>query len=476
MSMRVTMLQTRRGEAGSMLDAGGTYTVSDALGAYLVGNRFAADVDGSLIPRTAVPGVRGRAVLTQRMLGVSLSGGVTGTIMQMHRAPCEFDAVQVVLRGATAHASNAFKVSVCSPAQRGNGYVALDSVGSQIVPTALTWGTTDRDNFRNPGGGATTTILNNASGSPGTFDVIENDVASDWLPLASANRVDTPGAPPLVLVRIYGSGWPGASWAESQSSSSNPVTQLDPDFYSGYWATADHTAAADPGGAPTQWGMPIVELRYLARGRTGHTIGFAGDSIDQGNVPASAVPQFGANLNGWGRRLVSKLNAAGVLASHLDMTRVGDKSRLFHERAYNAILGRHVTHLFTKPWSVNESGDGVASIPAALQRTTRLIDLAKSKRVGITIVWPWGGQGLETVSGAAALINSYMDNLVAAGVSVFDVRSIMNNAGDQPQPLKDKFRVVNSGGAFIDAIHLNDVACETVANEAFGRRGEFGLL
>lgn len=49
MTMRVTMLQTRLGDAGSYLTAGSTYTVTKALGAVLVGSGFATDIDGSLL-------------------------------------------------------------------------------------------------------------------------------------------------------------------------------------------------------------------------------------------------------------------------------------------------------------------------------------------------------------------------------------------------------------------------------------------
>ena len=51
MSMSITMLQTRMGEAGSLLVSGNTYTVSDAFGAEMVGKRFASDTNGVLNPQ-----------------------------------------------------------------------------------------------------------------------------------------------------------------------------------------------------------------------------------------------------------------------------------------------------------------------------------------------------------------------------------------------------------------------------------------
>lgn len=50
MAMTVLMKQTRQGDAGAVLSAGSTYTVTEALGAQLVGNGFATDVNGALQP------------------------------------------------------------------------------------------------------------------------------------------------------------------------------------------------------------------------------------------------------------------------------------------------------------------------------------------------------------------------------------------------------------------------------------------
>lgn len=45
MSMRITMLQTRMGEAGSLLTSGSTYTVGDAFGRAMIGAGYASDTD-----------------------------------------------------------------------------------------------------------------------------------------------------------------------------------------------------------------------------------------------------------------------------------------------------------------------------------------------------------------------------------------------------------------------------------------------
>lgn len=55
-TMRVLMIQTRFGDAGAVLAAGGTYTVTTDLGAQLVGWGYARDIDGVLNPQDPVSG------------------------------------------------------------------------------------------------------------------------------------------------------------------------------------------------------------------------------------------------------------------------------------------------------------------------------------------------------------------------------------------------------------------------------------
>jgi hypothetical protein len=71
MTMRVTMLQTRMGDAGSYLTSGSTYTVTKALGAVLVGSGFASDIDSSLLGGVFKPV---KAVTASRPLDVDDNG------------------------------------------------------------------------------------------------------------------------------------------------------------------------------------------------------------------------------------------------------------------------------------------------------------------------------------------------------------------------------------------------------------------
>lgn len=55
MTMRITMTQARMGEAGVVLAAGTTNTVSDAFGAAMVGAKYATDTDSALVPVPSAP-------------------------------------------------------------------------------------------------------------------------------------------------------------------------------------------------------------------------------------------------------------------------------------------------------------------------------------------------------------------------------------------------------------------------------------
>ena len=65
MTMRVTIIPTCMGEAGSLLTAGSTYPVSDKFGAELVGLRRATDTDGVLQPTSVVSNTIASRTLTK---------------------------------------------------------------------------------------------------------------------------------------------------------------------------------------------------------------------------------------------------------------------------------------------------------------------------------------------------------------------------------------------------------------------------
>lgn len=398
----------------------------------------------------------------KRIYGAVSNGSGAYTMHLTMRAPAHYDAVRLVLTGG-ANVSG-IKAAVAASTAVGN---AVDPTGAAWVP--VTWGTTDVGDFRNPGGSAATTAVSGASGAGVTL--IEGAACSDWVNIQSLARTDNPSSPPLLMLRLYGNDVPAIQVAESSSLSGNPFTTAEPEHYSGYWA-GDYTMAAAPGPAAQGW-LPCVDVVFMLRGKRALSIGVAGDSIEQGWVNAAAVPQFGGNINGWGRRLVAKFNAAGIPASYTALCHAGNKSQLFHNRAYNALLTGGLSHLFIKPWSTNEHVDGLPSVVPAIVRTNQLIELCLQKRVKPIIITPWAGQSINNADGDAAV--DYCLSLANAGVTVFDARAVIGQAADLTA-IRTEYLTLNSSGAVVDYTHINDAGQEAVANYAFAYRSALGLF
>lgn len=405
-----------------------------------------------------------------RVIGQANNASGTFTFHRTKRAPAHFDAVQVVVHGATSSA-NTFKVSAAPSAKYNNGYSPVDASNVAVAWTPVTFGTTNPNDTRNPGGGSANTTVGNASGSNAAATLIEGRVYSDIMTLASLDRADTPANPPLLMLRIYGVNPPAANVAETGSASANPVSSSVLEFYSGYWAGSDYTAGGEPGAPGQQWD-PCVDVIYYLRGKPIMTVAVCSDSIEQGWVASSVVPQFGGNVNGWVAKLVALLNAGGVPAAYVNMAYAGQKSRLFHERAINLLMNpAGVTHLFFKVWSTNESADA-NSYKAAITRSNTILRMAKSAGVVAIPVQPWAGQSTTSANGLA--IASYCDELRAGGVPVFDAREIVGIAPAYTT-LRDEYVTRDSGGAQVDAIHLNEAAQNSVAGYAYSIRAQLGL-
>lgn len=453
------------------------------IGPYSVQQRFfvtcstgvvTATIAGSA-PAPAAPLVALSALARTRVAG-QVGETAPGTIFTVHttrQAPAHFDAVQIIINGKTSSASNAFKASIAVSARYNDGYRPLTAAGAAAPFIPVTWGSTNPADFRSAGGAPTATIQN-ASGSTAGVDLIEGATASDWMPIASVDRTDFPDRLPLVMVRLSGDGIPATSSPNAIVGAANPFTSVLPEFYTGYWSGNDYTASTPAGNTINQNLWANIDIVFLLRGKVLRSIAVAGDSLEQGYVAPTASPQFGGNINGWGRRLVAKLSAAGALASYTDLTQGGQKSFVFHNRAYTALLNGGLTHLFVKPWSTNEAGDGMAGVPAALRRTSQLIALAAAKGVKIILIRPWAGQSVGTSMEAA--VQAYCDQAAAAGVAVMDARLV---AGDPLQPgtnaMNPAYLSKNVAGATVDIVHLNDAGQEAVSTFAFDSRSQFGL-
>lgn len=413
-------------------------------------------------PRNASP------MCAIRETGITANASIAATFTLCRRAPAHYDAVQVILHGAVSGA-NTFKVSVAPSSQFNNGWQPLNAAGAAQAFTNLTFGTTDPLNPRNPGGGAATTTTAGTSGTNATQDLIEGSSISDILNISSLARTDNPAADPLIFVRVFGTNAPAINVTEADTAGANPWNSAIPDFYCGYWGATDYTTATPPGAPSQQW-LPSLTIVFWLRGKRVYTIGATGDSIEQGWIPAASVPQFGGNINGWPRRFVKLLNDNGISATLVSLSTTGAHSKLFHERAVNAILAGKLTHLFIKPWSVNETANGDAAVPAALARTSQLIELCHARGVVPILVQPWGGQSNGTTM--RNTVDAYVAGMAASGVAVFDPRSVTDTSSGA---LIDSMKNLNNVGAVVDSLHINDSGYDIIANNCFHHKHMFGI-
>lgn len=424
-------------------------------------------------PGIKAPGVRPAKtrIVSQRLTGITTTTSGTYTLHLCRRAPAHFDAIQLVLRGNTASAINTITASVAPTAKYNNGWAAVGAADAPVTRTAITWGSTDKADFWNAGGGAANTVANEASGSAAGGDLRENAAISDWIFVRSLDRADNPTLPPLYHVRIHGTNIPAINHNEFSSASGNPITSVDPEFYSGYWA-ANYTITEAPS-APSQSFAPSIEVRFLLRDKSVVSIACFGDSIDQGWIPSTAVPQFGGQHAGWCRKMVASLAAQGVDVSYFAASWTGQKSRIFHNQAFRAlqIPNPGITHLFVKPWSVNENADGIASAESGISRTNQIIAMCDALGIVPIITQPWAGQNITGVQGMA--VAAYCDQLRAEGRNVFDARTIVDPTGSGS--IQSAFLTRNSGGEVVDNTHLNEAGQTAVAAYARTQCASWGI-
>lgn len=418
---------------------------------------------------------RGVQAATVGTTGLTTISTGTYTFHQTFQAPAHFDAVQVTVRGDMSNA-NTYKVSVAPSASYNNGYQPIDGAGTNVAFTPVTFGTTDRRNPRNPGGGAANTVISGTSGTNAGFNLIEGDAPSDIIKLSSLARTDFPSRPPLLMVRLFGTNPPSVRVFESTSVHANAWINSGymPDHFCGYWGTTDYTVSGVSTNlppAPSQEYMPSVFVTFYLRGVKVNVIGVCGDSLEQGYVGSAAVPQFGGNISGYPRRLAKLLTDAGHTTSFVNLAQAGDKTTQYMERGLSMVMRGGLTHLFMKPWSWNSRNDGIAAVNDGIYRTTTLISFCRSKGIVPIVIQPWGGQSASDPTIRVA-VDAYITQLKASGVFVFDPRHITDNPDGS---LKQEAQTVNSGGAYFDGLHINSTYHQLLAEYALSLSDSWGL-
>lgn len=408
-----------------------------------------------------IDGVQSRrvSVSSTRLFGAVGKDTTAGrTAHLIMRAPAHFDAVRINVLSAES-AGNAWKVTV-APSAKYNTLGPVDASNAAITPTVVTFGTTDRRNPRNPGGGAVTVTSTGASGTAAAQNLIQDRIVSDLIQLKSLDRIDDPTKPPLIYVRVYGTNIPLLANAVMADNDANALKYVLGEYYSGY--TNGDYSLTNPA-AWSQYGAPCVEIEFLLRGKLVRNIGITGDSTDQGWVDSTAVPQFGGTINGYMRRVVKYLRDQGEPVGYSVFAQAGQRSFMTYNNVLPAVISGELTHLVIRPWSVNDHGTGTTAAVAAdaIQRTNLLIQACKGYGVVPILLRPFA-YGSFPAAGLP-LIHSYVDSYQAAGGLVLDLSPVINVDGSLIN-VKPEYLTVNSSGAIVDPTHLNDAGHQAAAD------------
>ena len=429
-------------------------------------------VDGKLVEYDAnglpvLVGAKSRrvSVASTRLFGAvgkdATAGRTAHLIMQ---APAHYDAVRINVLSAES-AGNAWKVTV-APSAKYNTLGPVDASNAAITPTVVTFGTTDRRNPRNPGGGAVTVTSTGASGTAAAQNLIQDRIISDLIQLKSLDRADDPTKPPLIYVRVYGTNIPLLANAVMADNDANALKYVLGEYYSGY-ANGDYSLTNPANWS--QYGAPCVEIEFLLRGKVVRNIGITGDSTDQGWIDSTAVPQFGATINGYMRRVVKYLRDNGEPVGYSVFAQAGQRSFMSYNNALPAVMSGTLTHLVIRPWSVNDHGTGTTAAVAndAIQRTNLLIQACFDYGVVPILLRPFAYGSFPAA--ALPLIHSYVDSYKASGGLVLDFTSVVNVSGSLVN-VKPEFLTVNSGGSTVDPTHLNDAGHQAIADDIIAHK------
>lgn len=391
-------------------------------------------------------------------VGKDTSTGRTSQLIM--RAPAHFDAVRINVLAAASE-GYAWKVTVAPSASR-NLRGPLDSVGSAIIPTVVTFGSTDRRNPRNPGGGAVTVTSTGASGTTAANNLVQDRICSDVIQIKSLDRVDVPSNPPLLYVRIYGQNIPIMSAPEMRSTDANSwASTVLPEFAGGY-LSGDYSVT-NPVSDFAEFGWPAIEVEFFLRGKQVRNIGITGDSTDQGWVRATAVPRFGGNINGYMRKFVDRLRAGGEPVGFSCFAVAGQHSFMTYNNALPAVLSGELTHLVIRPFSINDTSDGstLAVAQAALQRTSLLIQTCKAYGVVPILLRPFACGIYDSIQYPA--VKAYVDSYAASGGLVLDLTPVFNASGSL-QNLKPEYLTKDSSGIVVDNTHPNEAGHQAAAD------------
>lgn len=413
---------------------------------------------------------RTSSISASRFWGAAANMSIDAMMFWSKRTPGRYNKAQLIVHGErnTVGIAGSFSPS----AAFGTGVNPVNAAGANIAPLAFTWGTTDPNDFGNPGGGAAFGAITNASGAqnyPATAGWREGDVASDWLDVESLDSTDSDVNRAYAFARWQGL-FNNTGSTQTISGVSVPDGNRTPGYrdtsnqelFSGTWGTdGPLTEPQNVMGYATGSGRLLTaglssgvatlgtvgSISGVATLRLVHTdvrpvsIIVGGDSLVQGYFSGQ-----GAGVDGWAHKAKGYIIDAGFWCEIVSDYWTTEKADNTHWKLERAIRNRSGTHIAIPMYSINDNALGDAGFRASLNRASRLVAMAEQAGIvpipfiPMTGVADWDARMLA----AAAQYRK-------GGVRVLDIPALVGKP--DRMSVKDEYKPRFDNNHYYDPFH-----------------------
>lgn len=297
-------------------------------------------------------------------LGASTYTAQSRTWLSKMSAPCEFDAIQLVIGHAgpttptikaivavTETAANDTPANRFNPIVGGVAYMTVDSTNEQYGFKTPRWG-----------GAGTKTYA-----GTGTRYNMEYAI-SDILPLSSVPRADIPGANPLLIVRVFNDGtsqplvcYVDAGLANLRTAGGANGNQI---FQCAYDSGLDEVATpgSNPGSLSTA--TIVVGAIFYSR-RSGASYVTIGDSITENDGLVAD------KLSSWGLRAADAVSTQSAPVAYVNAGCSGQNSTAYLASGLSALAALKPNVAQYSAWSPNDFS-GVPTVAVLRNRIEKM--------------------------------------------------------------------------------------------------------
>ena len=386
-----------------------------------------------------------------RVVGWAKSAGNGFTVHGCFPSPRPFTHVQLMYEGLSA--ATGITAKVAPSAIRGNGYSPKTSAGADVTPSDATFGTTDPNDFTNPGGGSATGSISAGSGLEVNADIVNGRLFSDILPVASLDRSDG-GSNWLLMVRSYSAGaLPAASQATmnpATTDASGSIQTIEPDWAGGV-QSGDFVTTNFGTYAPAETWISPAAVRFLIDRELVFVATYA-DSTGAGWSGATDAVQ-GGGVQGYARRAVRSLQSKGQPVIHYNRAKEGSKTASFLGNALREIPNTRPSIAFLRSWSIND-GISQAILDAAFNLLLQV--LATCRRYNtVPVVEVPPPQGLSAANDLLRV--AYCQRVRNIGCPTLDLDAILTN-GAVPAAIRPDLKAADGS-----VVHPNGVGHNVIA-------------